>query len=70
MYITQINVRIDSQLKSDTETIFNKLGLNIANAIRMFLNKVKLENGMQFSLKLKDNEYKPNEETKQAILNG
>lgn len=70
MSTTQINVRIDSQLKNDTETIFDKLGLNTADAIRIFLKKVKLENGIPFSLKLRDNDYEPNEETKQAILSG
>ncbi len=70
MSTTQINVRIDNQLKDDVELIFDKLGLNTADAIRMFLKKVKLENGIPFSLKLKDSEYEPNEETRQAILNG
>lgn len=73
MSTTQINVRIDNQLKNDVELIFDKLGINTADAIRMFLKKVKLENGIPFSLKLgKENNdnYEPNEETRKAILNG
>ena len=52
MSTTQINVRIDNQLKNEVELIFDKLGINTADAIRIFLKKVKSENGIPFSLKL------------------
>lgn len=67
MSTTQINVRIDNQLKNDVELIFDKLGISTADAIRMFLKKVKSENGIPFSLKLEkenNDSYEPNEETR------
>lgn len=61
----QINIRIDEQLKNDVEPIFEMLGINIADACRIFLKKVKYENGIPFSLKI---DKIPNEETKQAMF--
>lgn len=65
MTTTQINLRIDKQLKSNVDAILNSFGLNIADACRIFLNKVKLENGIPFDLKIKDI---PNAETRQAMF--
>ena len=61
----QMNIRIDEELKNDVEPIFNTLGITIADAFRIFLKRVKLENGIPFSMKL-DNI--PNKETQQAMF--
>ena len=41
-----VRARVDSDLKQEAEAIFKKLGLNTSQAIVMFLNMVKLNNGI------------------------
>lgn len=64
---TQINVKIDSVLKLESENILNNLGLNISEAMRIFLKKIVSERGLPFDLKLKD-DYYPNKTTIEAIM--
>lgn len=59
-----MNIKIDSDLKQEVDYICQQLGISITDAIRIFLNKVKFEKGIPFEMKLN---YKPNEETKQAL---
>jgi DNA-damage-inducible protein J len=56
-----IHARIDSNLKQKAEAVFNVLGINTSDAIRMFLTQVTLTQGLPFSVKI------PNKETKHAI---
>ncbi len=56
-----VRARVNSDLKADAEKIFKSLGINTSQAINMFLNRVKAENGIPFELKI------PNEETLQAV---
>ena len=56
-----IHARIDSDLKQKAEAIFSILGINTADAIRMFLTQVTLTQGLPFSVKI------PNKETKKAM---
>lgn len=49
---TLIQVRIDDNLKSEATNIFDKLGIDISTAIRMFLKRSVQENGIPFSMKL------------------
>ena len=37
MATTNINIRVDSELKQSAEELFNDLGLNMSSAITMFL---------------------------------
>lgn len=48
-------------MKRDTELIFEQLGINTTEAIRIFFKQVKLQRGLPFEMKL------PNEITKKAI---
>lgn len=66
---TQINVRIDENLKKETDAIFDQLGISMADAFRIFLKKVKMEKGIPFDMKVDNriNWNDLNEETKQAI---
>ena len=66
MATTNINIRTDSRVKSEAETIFEALGLNMTTAINMFLRQTIRENGIPFELKLDI----PNEETAAAIKEG
>lgn len=56
-----VRARVDGELKQETEAIFKKLGLSTSQAIVMFLNMVKLQNGIPFEVKI------PNYETVKAM---
>jgi len=56
-----VRARVDSNLKSDVEIIFKKIGLNTSQAINIFLNSVKNNNGIPFELKI------PNAKTIKAM---
>ncbi len=49
---TFIQVRIDGKLKQEATDILNDIGMDMPNAIRMFLKRVVLEGGLPFEAKL------------------
>ncbi|WP_304067721.1 type II toxin-antitoxin system RelB/DinJ family antitoxin [Megamonas hypermegale] len=59
---TTINVRVNKNLKKETDAILSMLGLNTSVAINMFLNAIVRNNGIPFSLTLE-----PNDETKKVL---
>jgi DNA-damage-inducible protein J len=61
MKTQMIHARIDQNLKQEAELIFSSLGINTADAIRMFLTQVTLNQGLPFDVKI------PNKETQKAI---
>ena len=63
MATTNINVRVDSKLKADAETLFSDLGLNMSTAIIIFLKSAVSHNGIPFEVK----RYTPNAETRVAL---
>ena len=63
MATTNINVRVDSKLKADAETLFSDLGLNMSTAIIIFLKSAVSHNGIPFEVK----RYTPNAETRAAL---
>ena len=67
MTTRQISLRIDNDLYNKVSTLFNKLGLSISDATRIFFTKAVNDNGLPFELKL---DYEPNEETKKALMCG
>ncbi len=56
-----INARIESDLKVDVEAILKNLGMTATQAINIFYQQVKLNNGLPFEVKI------PNKETQKAI---
>ena len=48
---TVINMRINQELKQKTESILSELGLNMSQAIDLFLNQVIQHNGLPFEIK-------------------
>lgn len=50
---TMINVRIDAELKADVEKVFKTLGLTTTQAINIFLNQVRLRQGIPFPVECK-----------------
>ena len=49
-----LQVRVDDDLKNQASMIFDGLGIDLSTAIRMFLKKVILENGLPFDTKFDD----------------
>lgn len=60
---TNLNIRIDRNIKETSEKVFEDLGLNMTTAINMFLRQVIRVNGIPFEIKGTT----PNKETTEAI---
>jgi DNA-damage-inducible protein J len=60
---TNLNIRVDEEVKRKAEAIFNELGLNMSTAMNMFLRYSVRYGGIPFDLRIE----MPNEETKAAI---
>lgn len=52
---TFIQVRIDKELKQRATDVLDSIGMDMPNAIRMFLTRVVIENGLPFEAKLPAN---------------
>jgi DNA-damage-inducible protein J len=60
---TNLNIRIDEDLKRQADAIFSELGLNMSTAINMFLRYSVRYGGIPFELRVE----KPNADTLAAI---
>lgn len=56
-----INIRVDDELKKQSEMIFDEIGLGMTSALTIFLKAVVRNNGIPFSLEI------PNKETMEAF---
>jgi len=63
MATTNLNVRIDEDLKKQSEEIFYELGLTMSTALTVFLRQTVRSKGIPFEMRLNT----PNEETLAAI---
>lgn len=63
---TNLNIRMDKNVKEQAEAIFNELGLTMTSAITVFLKAAIRERGIPFRLTLDV----PNAETAAAIEEG
>lgn len=63
MSTTNINVRVDPELKQSAESLFNDLGLNMSSAITMFLKSAVSHDGIPFEVRRQT----PNAETRAAL---
>ncbi len=66
MATTNLNIRIDRDVKDQAEELFNELGLNMTSAVNIFLRTSIREHGIPFELKLDI----PNDTTRAAIEEG
>ena len=55
-----INIRIEEELKTQSEDLFESLGLSLSAAIKIFLKQSLRESGIPFAVKL-------NKDTEQAF---
>lgn len=60
---SNLNIRVDKNVKETSEKVFEDLGLNMTTAINMFLRQVIRVNGIPFEIKGNT----PNQETIDAI---
>ena len=51
MATTNLNIRIDENLKKQAETLFADLGLNMSSAITVFLKSAVDYNGIPFEIR-------------------
>lgn len=51
MSTTNINIRVNTELKKSAELLFADLGLNMSTAITMFLKSAVNHNGIPFEVK-------------------
>lgn len=56
-----LQVRVDNKLKHDATDILDKLGMDMPTAIRLFLNRIVLDGGLPFDVKL------PQKDKEQAV---
>lgn len=66
MATTNLNIRIDQDVKVAAEDIFEQLGINTRTAINMFLRQTIREKGIPFKLTL----HVPNETTLESFEEG
>lgn len=60
---TNLNIRVDEELKRKAEALFAELGLNMSTAMNIFLRHAVRYGGIPFDLRIE----KPNAETLAAI---
>lgn len=58
---TNINIRVNGQLKEDAYAIFEKIGVRPSEAMRMFLTQVTMHKGLPFEVRI------PNADTLAAM---
>ncbi len=63
MATTNLNVRVDENLKKNAEELLNELGMNMSTAINVFLRQLVRVHGIPFEIKTEI----PNDETLEAI---
>ncbi len=63
MSSTNMNIRMDSEVKREAEKLFEQFGLNMTSAINLFLRQAIREQSIPFEISLKVY----NTETKKAI---
>ena len=64
MGTTNFSVRLDNDLKKQSELLYQKLGINLTTAINVFLRKSLAVGGFPFEVRVED----PNKETLLALI--
>ena len=61
---TNINIRMDADLKAQADALFTELGMNLTTAFNIFVRQSLREGGIPFEIRLEQ----PNKETVAAML--
>jgi len=67
MATTLVQVRIDEDLKNQATVVYDALGIDLSTAVRMFLKRSVMMNGVPFSMTLPNGEPKA-EKAMKALL--
>ena len=67
MAATLVQVRIDEDLKNQATAVYDALGIDLSTAVRMFLKRSVMVNGVPFSMILSDSETKTEKAAKALI---
>ncbi len=54
----QTSIKVDPRAWEEARVIFKEYNLNLSDAINIFLNKVRIEGGMPFDIKVPSNRLK------------
>jgi DNA-damage-inducible protein J len=57
MSTSLLQVRVEDSLKDEANQIFEELGIDMSTAVRMFLKRSVMENGIPFKMTLPRNDY-------------
>ena len=57
MATSLLQVRVEDSLKDEAAQVFEKLGIDTSTAVRMFLKRVIMENGIPFRMTLPKTPY-------------
>jgi DNA-damage-inducible protein J len=58
--MAQLNIRIDDPVKEQAEVLFNRMGLTMSAAVKLFLHQVILHNAIPFKISAQgDPHYNP-----------
>ena len=52
-----VQIRVDDELRSQAVEVFERLGIDLPTAVRMFLKRSVLENGVPFRMTLPKEQY-------------
>ena len=53
-----MQIRVDDELRSQAAEVFERLGIDLPTAVRIFLKRSVLENGIPFRMTLPKEEYR------------
>ena len=53
-----VQIRLDDELKAEATALYEALGIDLNTAVRMFIKRSVMVNGIPFSMTLPENEYK------------
>ena len=67
MATTLVQVRVDEDLKNQATSVYDALGMDLSTAVRMFLKRSVMVNGVPFSMILSNSENKA-EKALRALL--
>lgn len=48
---TNLNIRVDPEIKSSAEALFSSFGMTVSDAVNIFLHQSLLEGGLPFAVK-------------------
>ncbi len=54
-----VQFRVDDDLKLQASSVYEKLGIDLSSALRMFMKRSVMINGIPFSMVLDDESYNP-----------